>query len=67
MVRRSSKYGTGWVERSVRLKQTRTPTGADRKWVTTVTDVMILQYAGSLDVAHVGPNPIHRACGLSKC
>jgi len=30
-----------------RLKQTCTPTGAARKWVTTVTDVMILNYAWS--------------------
>jgi len=34
-----------------RLKQTCTPTGAARKWVTTVTDVMILNYAVGLDVA----------------
>jgi len=37
-----------------RLKQTCTPTGADRKWVTTVTDVMILNYAVGLDVARDG-------------
>jgi len=35
-----------------RLKQTYTPTGADRKCMTTVTDVMILNYAIGLDVAH---------------
>jgi len=34
-----------------RLKQTCTPTGADRKWATTVTDVMMLYYAVGLDVA----------------
>jgi len=37
-----------------RLKQTCTPTGADRKWVTTVTDVMILNHAVGLDVARNG-------------
>jgi len=34
-----------------RLEQTCTPIGADQKWVTTVTDVMILNYAVGLDVA----------------
>jgi len=33
-----------------RLKQRCTPTGAARKWVTTVTDVMILNHAVGLDV-----------------
>jgi hypothetical protein len=37
-----------------RLKQTCTTTGAARKWVTTVTDVMILNYAVGLDVARDG-------------
>jgi len=37
---------------SVRSKQTCTPTGADRKWVTTETDVMILNYVVGLNVAH---------------
>ena len=37
-----------------RLKQTCTPTGADRKWVTTVTDVMMLNHAVGLDVARDG-------------
>jgi len=37
-----------------RLKQTCTPTGAARTWVTTVTDVMILNYAVGLDVARGG-------------
>jgi len=37
-----------------RLKQTCTPTGAARKWVTTVTNVMILNYAVGLDVARDG-------------
>jgi len=37
-----------------RLKQTCTPTGADRKWVTTVTDVMMLNSAIGLDVAGDG-------------
>jgi len=30
------------------------PTGADRKWVTTVTNVMILNYAVGLNVARDG-------------
>ena len=33
------------------LKQTCTPKGADRKYLTTVTDVMILNYAVDLDGA----------------
>ena len=33
------------------LKQQCTPTGAARKWVTTVTDVMILNYAVGLNMA----------------
>ena len=37
-----------------RLKQTVTPTGAARKWVTNVNDVMILNYAVGLDVARDG-------------
>jgi len=37
-----------------RLKQTCTPTGAARKYLTTVTDVMILNYAVGLDVARDG-------------
>jgi len=37
-----------------RLKQKCTPTGAARKWVTTVTDVMILNYAFGLAVARDG-------------
>jgi len=37
-----------------RLKQTCRPTGADRKWVTSVIDVMILNYAVGLDVARDG-------------
>jgi len=37
-----------------RLKQTCMTTGAARKWVTTVTDVMILNYAVGLDVARDG-------------
>jgi len=37
-----------------RIKQTCAPTGAARKWVTTVTDVMILNYAVGLDVARDG-------------
>ena len=50
-----------------RLKQTCTPKGAARKYLTTVTDVMILNYAVGLDVARVGPNPIPKACGLVNC
>jgi len=37
-----------------RLTQTCMPTGADRKWVTTVTDVMMLNYAVGLEVARDG-------------
>ena len=37
-----------------RLKQTCTPTGAARKYLTTVTDVMILNFAVGLDVARDG-------------
>ena len=37
-----------------RLKQTCTTTGAARKWVTTVTDVMISNYTVGLDVARDG-------------
>ena len=37
-----------------RLNQTGRPIGADRKWVTTVNDVMILNYALGLDVARDG-------------
>jgi len=37
-----------------RLKQTCTPTGAARKWVTTVIDVMMLNYAVGLNVARDG-------------
>jgi len=37
-----------------RLKQTCTPTGAARKCLTTVTDVVILNYAVGLDVARDG-------------
>ena len=50
-----------------RLKQTCTFKGAARKYLTTVTDVMILNYAVGLDVDCVGPNPIPRACGLVNC
>jgi len=48
-----------------RLKQTCIPKGAARKYLTTVTDVMILNYAVGLDVAR--PNPIPRTCGLVNC
>jgi len=37
-----------------RLKQTCTPTGAARKWVTTLTDVIKLNYAVGLDVVRDG-------------
>jgi len=37
-----------------RLKQTCTPKGAGRKYLTTVTDVMFLNHADGLDVAHNG-------------
>jgi len=36
-----------------RLKQTCTPTGADLKYITTITDVVLLNYAVGLDVARV--------------
>jgi len=36
-----------------RLKQTCTPTGAARKYITTITDVLLLNYAVGLDVARV--------------
>jgi len=49
-----------------RLKQTCTPTRAARKWVTTVTDVMILNAVG-LDVLVMERNAILRACGLVNC
>jgi len=38
----------------LRLKQTCTPEGAAQKYLTTVTDVMILNYAVGLDVARDG-------------
>jgi len=50
-----------------RLKQTCTPTGAARKWVTTVTDVMILNHAVGRTWLVMGRNAIHRACGLVNC
>jgi len=56
-----------WSKEVCRLKQTCTPKGAARKYLTTVTDVMILNYAVGLDVDCVGPNPIPRACGLVNC
>jgi len=37
-----------------RLKQTCTPTGAARKYLTTVTDVLLMNYAVSLDEARDG-------------
>jgi len=51
----SSQCVTRWWVRIVsRLKQTCTTTGASRKWVMTVTNVMILNYAVGLDVARDG-------------
>ena len=47
-----------------RLKQTCTPKGAARKCLTTVNDVMILNYTVGLDVACVGHNPIPRALDI---
>jgi len=63
------------------LKQTCTSKGAARKHLTTITDVMILNYAVSLNMARVldsvstwlvywtciGLNPIPWACGLVNC
>jgi len=46
-----------------RLIQTFTPKGASRKYLTTVTDVMILNYAVVLVVA-CGPKKVPRACSL---
>jgi len=43
----------GW-RKVCRLKQTFTTIGADRKWVTTVSDVMILNHVVGLDVARDG-------------
>ena len=40
-----------WSKEVCRLKQTCTPKGAARKYLTTVTDVIILNYAIGLDVA----------------
>jgi len=37
-----------------RLKQTCTPTGATRKYLTTITDVFLLNYTVSLDEARDG-------------
>ena len=50
-----------------RLKQTRTPTGAARKYLIAITDVFLLNYAVSLDEAHDVTHwakKIPRACGL---
>ena len=48
----SSKRVTGWWVKEVRrLKQTCTPKGAARKNLTTITDVMILNYAVGFNVA----------------
>ena len=46
------------------LKQTCTTKGAARKYLTTVTDVMILNYAVGLEVAR---GRIPRACDLVNC
>ena len=50
-----------------RLKQTCTPTGAANKWVTTVTDVMILNYELVWTWLEMERNTIHKACGLVNC
>ena len=50
-----------------RLKQTCTPTGAANKWVTTVTDVMILNYELVWTWLEMERNTILRACGLVNC
>jgi len=47
-----------------RLKQTCTPTGAARKYLTTITDAFLLNYAVTLDETRDGPKKIPRACGL---
>ena len=49
-----------------RLKQTCKPTGAARKWVTTFTDVMILNAVGRTWLV-MERNAILRACGLVDC
>jgi len=43
-----------WSKQVCRLKQTCTPTGAARKYFTTITDVFVLNYAFSLDEARDG-------------
>jgi len=49
----TSKTGHG-SKQVCRLKQTCTPTAAARKYLTTITDVFLLNYAVSLDEAHDG-------------
>jgi len=50
-----------------RLKQTCTPAGADRNWVTTVTDVMMLNYAVGLDVARDASGTQSNTQGVWPC
>jgi len=49
-----------------RLKQTCTPTGAARKYITTITDVFLLFYAVGLDVARVETQIKPKGCGLAN-
>jgi len=50
-----------------RLKKTCTSKRAARKYLTTVTDVMILNHAVRLDVARDGTQSNTQACGLVNC
>ena len=50
-----------------RLKQPCTFKGSARKYLTTVTDLMILNYAVGLYVARDGTNRIPRTCVLVNC
>ena len=43
-----------WSKQVCRLKQTCTPTGAARKYLTTITDVFLLNYVVILDEARDG-------------
>ena len=47
-----------------RLTETCTPTGAARKYLATITDVFLINYAVSLDEARDGTQKIPRAGGL---
>jgi len=74
------KMYTQWLDRAAnvhledgskqvcRLKQTLMPTAAARKYLTTITDVFLLNYAQSVSTRHVmGPKKVSRACGVVNC